>query len=888
MDQIKLVRPFVSVKRDKQGEFNFTDLLDDEQPEAEQKTTEDDPFPITISQIGIVKGKVSWEDRFYSQTQKEDIYPLTVNIDNFTTKRDKYSQLGFSLTFASGGQIDWSGQLKLKPLESSGHVKLEKIDFHRVWELFLQDTVKFDVRKGSQIIEADYHFADMAEGIQLIINKAYIDVSSFQFTEKGAEEPLVSIPVFKVSGVSVNLLEKNIEIAEVLANDARFKAWLNNDGRINYQSLFAADEEEKMAPQHEQKTDNKNDAQWHVAVKKLALNNFTLNFVDKTLPVPAVFNVTSLSLNATDITNKPGAEVPFNLGLMLNDEGFLKIKGHTVLDPLTSNLQLDAGKIAIKDFQPYFDKFARLDVISGLFNVNAKISLLQEENKPFGISLQGNSHINNLVTRDQISNKDFLNWKQLSLNNIAIDLAAKRYTIDTIKIEEPYTRILIRKDKTMNVNDLLIKADEESSSDDKQQPVDKPAVKQQTVDKNEQISPYFKIGKIEMTGGETDFSDLSLILPFIVHMDQLKGTVKNVSSEKSTVTNMVLAGRAGGLSPVNIIAKINPDKGDSELSLDFTSMSLPLASPYMAEFAGRKIEKGNMSLKLKYKIINNQLTASNSLLIDQLVLGEEVENENAVSLPLDLAIALLKDSDGKIVLDVPITGNLESPEFSVSAIVADALFNVITKVISSPFNAIVSLTGSDEDMSKVLFAAGKTVLSDTQKKKLDELNEALSKRPGLKLEIKGTAFSQYDWPYLQAEALDKQLLQIRVDELNQDNKKKVSAKDIKLTKDEYDRLLADVFIQKFPKLAERSAFGTPRLIDPEMGDFYQIAKTRMAAVIPPEPLQLRKLAKARAKVIARYLVEKGFAIERIFILNVGVDPKDSDGSIATILNLTAG
>jgi outer membrane protein OmpA-like peptidoglycan-associated protein len=368
-------------------------------------------------------------------------------------------------------------------------------------------------------------------------------------------------------------------------------------------------------------------------------------------------------------------------------------------------------------------------------------------------------------------------------------------------------------------------------------------------------------------------------------MNQLKGTVKGISSEKNTVTNIAMDGRVGGLSPVKIIGKINPDKGDSELSLDFKSLSLPLVTPYMAEFAGRRIEKGNMSLKLKYKIVNNQLSASNEILIDQLVLGEEVEHENAVSLPLDFAIALLQDSDGKIALDVPITGNLENPEFSVAAIVTDALINVITKVISSPFNAIASLIGSDEDISKVMFSSGDTVLDDKQKKKLDGLAEALSKRPGLKLEITGTAFSQYDWPQLQAEALDKQLLQIRVDELNQDSKKKISEKDVTLTKDEYDRLLADVFIQKFPELAERSLFGTPQLKDPEMGDFYQIANTRLAAIIPPDPLRLQQLATVRAKSVAKYLVEKDVVIERIFLLDVDVDPKDSDDTIATILNL---
>ena len=133
MDQVMLENPYVSVKRDKQGEFNFSDLLGDEQPKAKEETTEDDPLPITISRIAIVKGNLSWEDSFYSRFQREEIHSLTVTIDNFTTKGSKHSQLGFSLKFASGGQLDWQGLLSLKPLESKGHVNLEKINLHHIW-----------------------------------------------------------------------------------------------------------------------------------------------------------------------------------------------------------------------------------------------------------------------------------------------------------------------------------------------------------------------------------------------------------------------------------------------------------------------------------------------------------------------------------------------------------------------------------------------------------------------------------------------------------------------------------------------------------------------------------------------------------------------------------
>ncbi|MCK5121336.1 MAG: DUF748 domain-containing protein, partial [Methylococcales bacterium] len=402
----------------------------------------------------------------------------------------------------------------------------------------------------------------------------------------------------------------------------------------------------------------------------------------------------------------------------------------------------------------------------------------------------------------------------------------------------------------------------------------------------ENSKPSFKIAHIQINEGTSDFSDMSLILPFSAHINHLKGSVKGISSKQKAVINIALNGRVENLAPVIIKGKISPQQGNSEIKLDFKSMPLPLMTPYMAEFAGRKIEKGNMSLGLQYKIHNKQLTASNNLLIDQLVLGDEVENPEAVSLPLGLAIALLQDADGKIKLAVPITGNLDNPEFSVSSIITDALVNVLTKIVTSPFNAIASLIDSDEDISKIVFSPGKTTLDSKQQDKLNALVGALAKRPALQLEIKGAAFSETDWPHLQAEALDKQISQMRADEINKNSKKKVLPEHLPHSNKDYQRLLADLFIQKFPKLGDRSLFGTPHLISSETGEFYSVAKTKLAKLIPPNSQRLHELAVSRAQAIAKHLADKKIAIERVFLLDVDIDPKDSDNKFAATLNLT--
>jgi hypothetical protein len=324
------------------------------------------------------------------------------------------------------------------------------------------------------------------------------------------------------------------------------------------------------------------------------------------------------------------------------------------------------------------------------------------------------------------------------------------------------------------------------------------------------------------------------------------------------------------------------------LQMNFRGMPMPLISPYMVEFAGYKVEKGKMTLGLKYTVEDGKLTASNSILIDQLVLGEKVENPDAVSLPLELAVALLKDSEGKIKIDVPITGSLEDPKFSIGAIIKDALVNIITKIIKSPFNALASLANGKEDLSAISFAAGKAELDEQQQEKLKKVAKALQERPALEVEVKGAAFQEQDWPALTDDALLDQLKQRRAAEIDKEGSRKIRAEYIELSDEQYKRLLADMFIEKFPLLSEKSFFGTPRLKDSKGGDFYEVAKQKLTAAIQPEERRLKELAADRAQTIARYLVQQGgIENDRVFILDTAVDPKRENNDIVSTLSLKA-
>ena len=618
---------------------------------------------------------------------------------------------------------------------------------------------------------------------------------------------------------------------------------------------------------------------WLIKVNHLELQNYGLNFEDRSLKKPEKLTVKPVNIKAQDLTSKLDGKLPFQLDIGVNKTGSIKLKGNAVVTPLLADIDVDISGIELDKFQPYVDKFAKVDVIDGNFNTKGKLIVKRAPGKPIDVKYKGQTNIADFVTRDQILSKDLIKWENLTLKNLDVDVLANKYSASALLIEKPYARVTIRKDKTVNFSDLVVenKAMPEKSS--------KP-VKSAPAAKTAEKKPAFKLAKIKIINGTSDFADLSLILPFAAQIKSLDGGADGISSDQKATIKVDLKGSAYDLAPVDVNGEISPYQGKYNVNLKFDGLPMPLVTPYMVQFAGYRIEKGKLTLDLQYQIDNKKLNAGNKILIDQLELGEKVDSPNAVSLPLGLAITLLKDSEGKIKLDVPLTGSLEDPQFNVGVLVWDALVNVLTKIVTAPFSALASLTGSDEDLSAVAFKAGNDVLEAKEMEKLDSVAKALKEKTDLNIEIKGAAFEGEDWPALQDDALFDQLKRRKAEELTKEEGKKVRAEYVELNEDDYNDLLADVFIEKFPGMAEKSIFGTPKLINNDAGDFYKVAKQKMQESIKPEPERLKHLANDRAKAIAKYLVQKaGIANSRVFILDSAVDPKREGKEIVSALSL---
>ncbi|MGG5290173.1 DUF748 domain-containing protein [Pseudomonas shirazensis] len=881
LDAVELDKPRNEILFGKNGSLNLTQLFKLPPSEAKPDEPASDPFPLRIGSIKLTEGYLHFQDLRPSEPIEFLYDSMNFELKNLSTLPDDSADMTLVAIGPAGGRIDWKGTLGLAPVSSQGTLKITDGNMKAFWP-YVRDAVPLVLEEG--VISLDTHYTlNLSKQTELLLDNTQVRVAPFAIKAPDGRQ-LARLASLEVSETSIDLAKQLVTVGKIRSSKLETWAALEQDGQLDWQKLYAsqpakATPKEKVEPAAAEPTAQEKAAAapskpWQVLLKDVQARDYMIHLADRSQKEPVTLDVGPLNLDMQGYDSLNKSPFTVKLDTAVGKQGKLQASGQVNLAPVTAKLDVSTRDIDLRVAQAYISPFIQLELRSGMLASDLKVDL--QNTAPLAFTVTGTATVNQLHTLDTIKDRDFVKWQQLDLNGLSY-VHGDALTIDQVKLLQPYARFIINEDRTTNVDDLLIPQPAGTSKSTAEKPVAASNSKPLGI----------RIGKIDINDGSANFADLTLTPNFATAVQQLNGQVGTIDNRQPAPAKVDIKGKVDRYAPVTIKGALNPfnPMASLDIATSFKRVELTTLTPYSGKFAGFRIRKGRLNLDLHYLITNGQLKAENKLVIEQLQLGEKVDSPDAVDLPIRLAVALLKDTDGTISIELPVTGDLNNPQFSVMPIVWQTLRNLVLRAAQAPFKFIGGLVsgGSSQDLGTVAFSAGSSDLSGDAQAALDKLATALNERPELRLEIEGTSAQTSDGPLIAEQRLEREYQSIWYKVL-QRRGDKVPANASMLVVDAGDKpaMLEGIYRTRLKQ--------QPPAEWQQLGRDERTAKLREAVIKSwaESAALLRQLGQARAGNIKDYLVDKGkLADDRVYFIDTTLGQAESDGRVITPMHLDA-
>ncbi|MDH1558161.1 DUF748 domain-containing protein [Pseudomonas sp. MDMC216] len=845
----------------KDGTLNLTQLFNLPQSQAEPKAENSEPFPLRIDSIRLREKSLRFQDLRPSEAVEFAYDALNLELHNLSTLAGDNAEMTMTASGPHGAQIDWRGQVSLTPITSSGSLSVSDGRLSTFWP-YVRDALPLVLKEGQVDLSSDYRL-DLSSGTELQLSKIKVQLAPFAIDDPQGK-PLVRLQRLDIDNTSLDLAKQQVVVGEVRSQGLEAWAAREADGQLDWQKLFAKPESanSEAAEPAQQAGESK---PWQVLLQDVQLRDYKAHLADRVPQHEVAVDVGPLNLDLKNFDSLGDKPFDLRLDTGLGKQGKLQATGNVQLSPTSAQLKVATQDIDLRLAQAYLSPFIRLELRSGLLGSDLDVQLRSTE--PLALSVTGSAHVDQLHTLDTLRERDFLRWKQVRVGGLDYR-HGESLAIERVELDQPYARFVINENLTTNVSELIVP-----------QPA---APNESKVDAGKPLA--IRIGGVTINDGSANFADFSLTPSFATAVQQMNGRIGVLDNQKPQAASVDIQGKVDRYAPMSIKGKLTPfDPLNSlDIATSFKNVELTTITPYSGKFAGYRIRKGRLNLDLHYRIEKGQLNAENKVLVENLQLGERVDSPDAVDLPIRLAVALLKDTQGRIAIELPVQGDLNNPQFSVMPIVWQTLRNLVLRAAQAPFKFIAGLVGgSNVDLSTVPFVAGSAQLQGDARQALDTLAKALEERPNLRLEVEGQAAQSADGPLLAEQRLQREfretwykVLQRRGDRVP------ASPDELTVAEDEQAALLEGIYRTRLKQ--------QPPAEWAEL-DKEQREQNMRKAVLDSwaqSKLLLRQLAQQRAATIKDYLVEQGGLYdERVYLIDANLGEPEADGRVLTTLHL---
>ncbi|MQR01239.1 DUF748 domain-containing protein [Glaciimonas soli] len=884
LNQIEIQKPEVWVNLSANGSLNWATL---NAPAAKQKIVKNalkksaavHP-PLTLGKLSIHDGIVNWQDAANASPA------LNLQVKNVALEASRLSMAAdatpATLTLSTGGDSDrhiqFIGQITPAKAMLAGKASIKALS--------LATYQPYVNRSLAALLSGQLSLDTLLaiEGGRIQLRQLGIDVDDLKVAAKNSASGSIAAKKISLENASLDTEAHTFNANAFRIAGIQGDVRRNAQGELNLQQfLVPAGTLAKAAPNA---TAKKSGPDWVANVTQFAVTDSSVTYLDNTVTPAVKLRTSGLNLSAENVSSKFDKPIKVALHAQLSKNGKLAVDGKIAAHLKSVALDIDAQNLSVPALQPYFTDFLNVTLSSGLASTKGKLSLtIPGDHQEMMIGYNGNLLLANFRVLDKETSADFLKWKMLDISgiNANIDGPHQNVALAKIALSDFYTRIILSETAKINLQDIVVS---------KNAPPGAPAPSLTSAEAGEGMgqgtpkvttpptantttsapiavappkenAPLIKIGQVVIKGGNINYTDNFVKPNYTANMTGMNGTIGAIASDKPAPAPIDLNGKIDNDAPVTISGSLNPlfKPMFLDIKASATNVELPRLTPYAAKYAGYAIEKGKLSMGISYHIENDKLVAQNNVRIDQLTFGDKIDSPTATKLPVLLAVALLKDRNGQINIDLPISGTLSDPEFSIGGIIVRIFINLIAKAVTSPFALISSAFGGSggDELGYAEFPPGSATLSTATQGKLDIIAKALNDRPALKLDLIGRVDPQTDTDGVRQKILNRQLEKLKQKD-SVDQSEDTQSDDVTLTAADKDKYMGKVYSAgKFDK--PRNAIGFAKSLPTAEMEKLIVANT------PISQDALSALATLRAEAVLKYLETKGkIPLERIFLI----------------------
>lgn len=792
------------LSRGPDGKINLANLV---AAAAEPKTPEIKPGPkpeskrfvYSVDEVVVTSATLYFTDEKLKQPYKTRLNNVRIQATDVTNESGKKANVEFSFESDAKEKVSHAGTLQLAPLIAEGKLEIEGLKPGAL-RPYYDDALAAEIKDGFFDLSTKYLFAAKDEQSEIRLSDLSAKLRSVRLELAGQPEPLWRIASLAIKDSEIDVTKKTVIIGVLEGKDGTGYIQRNRDGALNLARIAKSRNPAAAAAPAPAEPAKPGEGGWRIDTKQIRLEGFKINVDDRSNATPAKISLSQLSLRGENFSTAKNQRGKATLRARVNEKGVLRLVGTATADPVSAKFVVDAQDVDIVPFQPYLDPRVNFLLTGGRAGTKGEFSFEASGTGPAKMNFQGGVQIADFGAVEKAGKQDLLRWKALALDSLQFDLTPFQLRIGEITLADFFSRLILRADGKLNLQDLTAQKESEKA------PARKNTVEKAPEPGTADAAPpkAVNIGKINLKEGNIQFSDFFVKPNYSANLTGVQGTISELKPEAPG--DIDIQARLDNAAPVEIKGQINPLSKDLFLDINADAKGIELSplTPYSAKYVGYGIERGKLSFNVKYKLEDRKLSAENKIILNQLTFGEKIESPTATKLPVLLAVALMKDRNGVIDIDLPISGSLDDPQFSIGGIVLRIIFNVITRAVTAPFTLLASAFGggdtSGEELSYIEFESGRSNLSQAARDKVATLAKALNNRPALKLEIMGRSDPATDLEGLKRVAIERKVKAQKLKELARRGQAPRSVDDVQVAADEYPRFLKAAYGEEtFPK-----------------------------------------------------------------------------------------